>query len=78
MVVTPSVNITITLALVDDGSKRASALVNASAWLVLPPEVKASTAELSVATEVISLASAVAVFAKLTMPIWLPPPILPS
>ena len=76
--VTPSVNMTITFALVLAGSNSASALVNASAWLVEPPALNASTAALRSATEVINPVSCTAVSAKLTIPIRLPLPICPS
>ena len=77
-VVFPSVNITITLAFDDVGSNSCTALVKASAWLVSPPAEMPSTAALSVATEVISCASTLALLAKLTMPMRLPEPIFPS
>ena len=75
VVVFPSVNMTITLWLVEAASNSSIALVNASPWLVLPPAVNELTAFFSVATEVISCVSAVAVLEKLTIPIWLPEPI---
>ena len=50
----------------------------ASAWLVFPPAVRASTASFRSATEVMSWVSAVADPAKLTMPMRLPEPICPS
>lgn len=77
-VVFPSVNITITLAFDDVGSNSCTALVKASAWLVSPPAEMPSTAALSVATEVISCASTLALLAKLTMPMRLPEPIFQS
>lgn len=77
-VVFPSVNITMTLALDEAGSNSPTALVKASAWLVGPPAVRASTAASRSATEVISWVSAVAVPAKLTMPMRLPEPMIPS
>ena len=43
-VVFPSVNMTMTLSLLELGSKRAMALEKASAWLVLPPAERESTA----------------------------------
>ena len=54
------------------------ALVKASAWLVEPPAVRPSTALLRVATEVISRVFCTASSAKLTIPIRLPMPMLPS
>ena len=77
-VVLPSVNITITLALPEGGLNSSVALANASAWLVLPPADRASTASFRVSTEVMSAASTEAVSAKLTIPIRLPEPIYPS
>ena len=74
-VVLPSVNMTMTLALEEDGSNRSMALVKASAWLVLPPALSESTAFFRVSTEVMSWVLAVAVLAKLTTPMWLPEPI---
>ena len=53
-VVFPSVNMTMTLSLLELGSKRAMALEKASAWLVLPPAERESTAFFKVDTEVIS------------------------
>ena len=53
-VVLPSVNMTITLALGEAGSKSCTALANASAWFVDPPAFNPFTALLSAATEVIS------------------------
>ena len=50
----------------------------ASAWLVEPAAVRLSTAAFRAATEVISWVSFVAVLAKLTTAIRLPPPICPS
>ena len=61
-VVFPSVNITITLAFVEDGSKDCIALEKASAWLVVPEAVKLSMAALSEATEVVSGEFTVAAF----------------
>ena len=52
-VVFPSVNMTMTLALPELGSKSAVAYSKASAWLVLPPAVSPSTASFKVSTEVI-------------------------
>ena len=78
MVVFPSVNMTMTLALLELGSNRAVACSNASAWLVLPPADRASTAPFKSATEVISWVSCTAVSAKLTMPMRLPAPISPA
>lgn len=43
-----------------------------------PPAVNPFTAAFSVATEVISWVSAVAVSEKLTTPMWLPEPMFPS
>ena len=77
-VVSPSVNITITRALVEGAASSSDALVKASAWLVLPPAVSASTAAFRSATEVISWVSCVAVLAKLTTAMRLPEPIWPS
>ena len=73
----PSVNMTITFALPELGENRAVAWAKASAWLVLPPADKASTASFSVSTEVIIWVSWVAVSAKLTIPMRLPAPISP-
>ena len=77
-VVFPSVNMTMTLALLEAGSNRPAAVEKASAWLVFPPAVRASTASFRSATEVMSWVSAVADPAKLTMPMRLPEPICPS
>ena len=77
-VVSPSVNITITGALVEGPANSSDALVNASAWFVFPPAVRASTAAFKSATDVISCVSAVAVSAKLTTAMRLPEPICPS
>ena len=77
-VVLPSVNMTMTLALVEAASNSWIAWVKASAWLVEPPAERLSTASLRVATEVISCVLAVAVSAKLTIPMWLPEPMFPS
>lgn len=76
--VLPSVNRTITLALLEAGSNRAVASSKASAWLVFPPAVRLSTAVFRLSTEVMSCVSAVAVLAKLTIPMRLPDPIWPS
>ena len=67
-----------TLALLELGSNSEIAFVKASAWLVLPPADRASTAFFSVATEVISWVSCTAVLEKLTMPMRLPEPISPD
>ena len=77
-VVLPSVNITMTLALEEAGSKSWIALEKASAWLVAPPAARPSTTFFKVSVEVMSPVSAVAILAKLTIPIWLPEPIFPS
>ena len=77
-VVFPSVNMTMTLAFVEAGSNSWIAFSKASAWFVDPPAERLSTAVFKSATEVISCVSAVAVFAKLTIPIRLPDPICPS
>ena len=69
---------TMTLSLLELGSKRAMALEKASAWLVLPPAERESTAFFKVDTEVISWVFCWAVSAKLTMPMWLPEPISPE
>ena len=73
----PSVNMTMTFALLELGSKSEMALEKASAWLVLPAAARASTAFFRVSTEVMSCVLSIAVSAKLTMPIWLPKPIWP-
>ena len=77
-VVFPSVNMTMTFSLEEEGSKRDAAVENASAWLVDPPAESAATAAFKSATEVISCVSADALPEKLTIPIWLPEPICPS
>lgn len=59
-------NMTMTLSLLELGSKRAMALEKASAWLVLPPAERESTAFFKVDTEVISWVFCWAVSAKLT------------
>ena len=74
----PSVNIMITLALEEAGSKSWIALEKASAWLVAPPAISPSTAFFKSSVEVISPVSATATLAKLTIPMWLPEPIFPS
>lgn len=76
--VLPSVNITMTFALLELGSKSPTALSKASAWLVLPPATRASTAFFRASTEVIIWVFCMAVLAKLTMPMWLPEPISPE
>ena len=75
MVVLPSVNSTMTLALGEAGSNSWVALAKASAWLVLPPADRPSTAAFRASTEVISWVLATAVLEKLTTPIRLPEPI---
>ena len=77
-VVFPSVNMTMTFALEEAGSKSWTASAKASAWLVEPPAVSPSTADFRSSTEVIICVSAAAVLAKLTMAIRLPEPIFPS
>ena len=66
------------MAFADRGSKSDTAVVKASAWLVEPPAVRPATASFRSATEVMSCVSAVAVLAKLTIPIRLPEPMVPS
>ena len=78
MVVLPSVKSTMIFWALELGSNSSPALVKASAWLVEPAAVKLSTAAFRAATEVISWVSFVAVLAKLTTAIRLPPPICPS
>ena len=78
MVVLPSVNRTMILALGEAGSNSWVALAKASAWLVLPPAVRPSTAVFRASTEVVSWVLATAVLEKLTTPIRLPEPIWPS
>ena len=60
------------------GSKRLYALVKASSWLAPPSMVRLLTAVFRSAVFVRKPVCWVAVRAKLTMAIWLPPPILPS
>ena len=78
MVVLPSVKSTMIFWALEPGSNSSPALVKASAWLVEPAAVRLSTAAFRAATEVISWVSFVAVLAKLTTAIRLPPPICPS
>ncbi len=78
MVVLPSVNRTMIFCALEAGSNSSPALVNASAWLVEPAAVRLLTAAFKAATDVISWVSCVAVLAKLTTAIRLPPPIWPS
>ena len=78
MVVLPSVNMTMTLAFAEAGLKSCVALVKASAWLVEPPAVRELTAAFKSATEVMSCVLSVAVSEKLTIPMELPFPIVPS
>ena len=53
-VVFPSVNMTITLALEEDGSNKDIAVEKASAWLVAPPAESELTADFKSETDVIS------------------------
>lgn len=77
-VVFPSVNMTMTRAFEEAGSKSWAAVEKASAWLVSPPASRLSTADFKLATEVIRWVLVVAESAKLTIPMRLPEPIFPS